>query len=128
MTHKSIAVFRWGDIIVILILLTGCALSIPLLSANTPQIVDIYKDNNLVATYPLASDNIVSIKGINDTMVIAIENAGVEVIDVHCPHKLCMKSGRITQQGQQIVCAPNHILVVISGNPNHEEVPDGIAR
>jgi hypothetical protein len=95
--HKTIAVFRWGDIIVILVLLAGCAFSIPLLSANTPQIVDIYKDNNLVATYPLVSDNIVSIEGINDTMTIAIRDAGVEVINVHCPHKLCMQSGRLSR-------------------------------
>jgi hypothetical protein len=126
--RKTIAVFRWGDIIVILALLAGCAFSIPLLSSNTPQIVDIYKDNNLVATYPLASDNIVSIEGINDTMTIAIRDAGVAVIGVHCPHRLCMQSGRITHQGQQIVCAPNHILITISGNPSAGEVPDGIAR
>jgi hypothetical protein len=126
--HKTIAVFRWGDIIVILVLLTGCALSIPLLSASTPQIVDIYKDNHLVATYPLSADKIVSIQGIDDTMTIAIRDASVEVIGVHCPHKLCMKSGRITQLGQQIICAPNHILITITGNPNNEEVPDGIAR
>jgi hypothetical protein len=126
--QKSIAVFRWGDIIVILILLTGCALSIPLLSASTPQIVDIFKDNNLIATYSLADDNIISVQGINDTMTIAIRNEGVEVINVHCPHRLCMKSGRITHQGQQIICAPNHILITISGNTNNKEIPDGIAR
>jgi hypothetical protein len=125
--HKSIAVFRWGDIIVILVLLTGCALSIPLLTASKPQIVDVYKDNNLIATYSLADDNIVTIQGINDTMTIAIRKASVEVINVHCPHRLCMKSGRITHQGQQIVCAPNHILITISGSTS-EEVPDGIAR
>lgn len=126
--YNSIAVFRWGDIIVILILLTGCALSIPLLSANTPQVVDIYKDNNIIATYSLANDNIVSVPGINDTVTIAIKNASVEVISVHCPHKLCMKSGRITHQGQQIVCAPNHILITISSKTNNKEIPDGIAR
>lgn len=125
---KSITVFRWGDIIVILVLLAGCALSIPLLTANTPQIVDIYKDNNLVATYSLTHSNVVSIEGKNDTMTIAIKEASVEVINVHCPHRLCMKTGRITHPGQQIVCVPNHILITISGSSTREEVPDGIAR
>jgi len=127
MNHK-LQIFHWGDIFIFLFLLAGVSYSIPLLMKSEPQTVDIYRDNEIVATYPLYQKQEILIPGAHDTISISIQNNAVSITHADCPHQLCVKSGSIRLPGQQIVCAPNHILISISCNGSSEEMPDGIAR
>ena len=46
-------------------------------------------------------------------MTLSIRNGSVCVLSSSCPKKICMRTGAVRLRGQQIVCAPNHILVEI---------------
>jgi hypothetical protein len=35
----------------------------------------------------------------------------VRVLRADCPRQICVRAGAIRRSGQQIVCAPNHILI-----------------
>lgn len=88
----------------------------PALSSLQPNEVHIYRDNHLVATYPLATDRTLRVAGALDTMVIAIEKGSVSVIKADCPHGICRKTGAIRNPHAQIVCAPNHVLITLTSS------------
>jgi hypothetical protein len=127
MHPDTIKMFRWGDILVMLLLLSGVLFSIPLIGANKPNNVEVFRDNEKVAEYPLYNDLDFPIRGITGTLMVRIKNNSVSVLSSDCPHHLCMQIGSISHSNQQIVCAPNHILITIS-NTKETTVPDGIAR
>ncbi len=120
-------IFRWGDIFVSILLLTGVFMSLPLLIANKPENVEIYRDNKKIAEYPLFQNRDFSIKGAIGSIVIRIKDNSVSIVNSNCPHHICVKSGSIRFPNAQIVCAPNHILITIKSFKN-EAIPDGIAR
>lgn len=126
---NTINVFRWGDIFVLLFLLTGCALSIPAMLHSEPQTVSVFRNNELIGTYPLNEDKeIVLYTYDRKPFHISIKNHSVAITESTCPHKLCVKNGAVSHPSQQIVCAPNHILITVSGNRTQKGTPDGIAR
>ena len=120
---------RWAaiaDIFIILIVLTVTLLTFPAISAIKPVNIAIYRDNRLIATYPLSVDRVISVPGSHGTMEITIKNGSASVTRSDCPHRICMKSGSIKKPYSQIVCAPNHILITVTSTGN--DTLDAIAR
>lgn len=104
------------DLFIILVIGVLSYAAFPALSSLQPDEVSVYRDNKIVATYPLATDRTLRVSGELDTMVIAIENGSVSVIKADCPHGICQKTGAIRTPHAQIICAPNHILITITSS------------
>ena len=49
---------------------------------------------------------------------ILVENNGIRIKDADCPHKECVKSGRISEPGEMIVCLPFKLIISIEGHGN----------
>lgn len=127
MTVNFPKIFRWGDIVISMLLLIGVFMSLPLLIANKPENVEIYRDNQKIAEYPLFQNRDFSIKGAIGPVTIRIKDNSVSIVNSNCPHHICVMSGSIRFPNAQIVCAPNHILITIK-NFKNEAAPDGIAK
>lgn len=117
--EKNVAIeglkrFGWADIIVILFVVTVTALTIPTIGRHTPETVSVYHNNRKIATYPLAQDRTFSVQGTIGKITIAIKNRNVAVEKAECPHRICEKTGPVSLPHAQIVCAPNHIVIVIN--------------
>jgi hypothetical protein len=119
--------FTAVDFLLIITLLAASAASIPVLQNGRPKILEIYRDNRLIATYPLSESREIEVKGPAGSMTISINQARADVTRSSCPHQICVKSSAIDKSGSQIVCAPNHILIQISSPKNGTGV-DAIAR
>lgn len=50
---------------------------------------------------------------INDTNTVVIENGYVYMQEADCDDQLCVKQGKISNEGESIVCLPNKIVVEI---------------
>lgn len=118
--------FTWVDALIILIISAAAALTLPAFRTLTPDNVAIFKENRLIATYPLEENRNVIVKGFKGPVEVLIKNRMVSVIRSTCPHQICVKSGRISRPHAQIVCAPNHILVTITSSEN--DTLDAIVR
>jgi len=110
---STIKVLGWIDLAVIVILVTATTMSIPLLNSHQPGTVLVYLDNVIVARYPIDNDKVFSIRGIEGPISIEIKNRHVSVINSSCIRHICMQAGTISHPYQQIVCAPNHVLITI---------------
>lgn len=48
------------------------------------------------------------------TNTIHVENGAISIIDADCPDKLCVKTGKITNETYPIVCLPHKLVVRIT--------------
>jgi len=55
----------------------------------------------------------VSVNGASGNVQFSIENQKVTVISSSCRNKLCVYSGKIESLNQNIVCAPNKLVIRI---------------
>ena len=57
---------------------------------------------------------------INDTNTVVIENGYVYMQDADCDDQLCVKQGKISNEGESIVCLPYKIVVEIKESADLE--------
>jgi hypothetical protein len=119
---STIKKFAFLDAIVILVLICGAVVSLPLLRSSSPALVVVYRDNRIIARYPLDQDHHFILTGAVGPVEIAIAQKRVRVIFSTCPKGICTHSMPIGQPGQQIVCVPNHMLIEIAIDKQHEDV------
>lgn len=49
---------------------------------------------------------------------LVIENGAVYVSDANCGDQTCIRAGRISREGEQIVCLPHKLIIEIVGGGN----------
>ncbi len=109
--RRSLYPFRPLDALIIAGCLAAALLSLPALKTVSPATVAVYRDNVKIAEYPLAVARTVSVAGKIGTLTFSIDDRSVRVVKADCPEQICVRTGRIRRGGQQIICAPNHLLI-----------------
>ena len=113
---QSYKVIKVGDWFVILLF---CALIIFSIKSlwNLPkgEYLEIYKKNEILATYSLNQKITKKINGIKGVTEIMIDNGRVRFSESPCPKKYCIHQGWINKANQMIVCIPNQISISIIG-------------
>jgi len=120
--------FALGDaIIIIFFLVMGVVSSHKVLAVAERAEVVVIRDNRIVADYDLNTDGDYTIKGHEGPLSISIKNGTVSIVKAACRNQICVKTGKISMVSQQIICAPNHIVVEIRAGKGENAI-DGIAR
>lgn len=117
--------FAIADVIIIIILLGGIFTIVPMIKSSMPNSVAVFRQNTMIAEYPLDTDLIFSVKGNRGPVEIEIKDRQVSILHVNCPHQICRRSGSISHPFEQLVCAPNHILLEIRSGGSEKAV-DGV--
>ncbi len=79
------------------------------------QAVLVERDNYLLYKLPLDKAGQYTIPGAVGGLTLRIADGKVWVARSTCPHKICMRMGKISRPGQIIVCIPNHLIIRIAG-------------
>ncbi|MBN2038167.1 MAG: NusG domain II-containing protein [Chitinispirillaceae bacterium] len=114
------------DAVVMALLLCAGIAFIPITASHAPATATVYRDNTVVAHYPLSASAEFFIQGANGRMKARIEHGALRIDSSNCPRQICRHSAPISRPFEQIVCVPNHILIEISAG-GREEI-DAIAR
>jgi len=80
-----------------------------------------------VAEISADADTIILIEAELGDVKVRISNRSASVIESNCPHRICIKSGKISSAGQAVVCIPNGLIVVAKGYERRREY-DAILR
>lgn len=73
-------------------------------------------DGNIVYMLPLDKNASVTVEGYQGgSNTVVIENGTVYMKDADCSDKLCEKTGKISKNGETIVCLPHRVVVEIQG-------------
>ena len=88
------------------------------------KIAYVYSNNTLVGEYVLTDDvkdefKIESETGYN---ILHIEDGQIWIHDASCPDRVCISQGKISYDGEIIVCLPNKMLIKIVDNNEDSEI------
>ncbi len=113
-----------ADIVLAVFLLVAGFGSLFILQKEAPEnaLVSITVDGKLLAELPLGKDAEYEVKTDYGRNLIVIEDSGVEVRDSDCHGRDCVKFGKISSQGQVIMCLPHRLLITIKGGGDVDAV------
>lgn len=109
---------KWRNDVLLLVglLVAGAILGIFLYSGSAPgEVVLVSVSGEEMFCYALSEDITVEIPckdGRSDYLRIERGQAWME--DAQCPDRLCVKMGKISKEGQTIVCLPNQVVIEIA--------------
>lgn len=75
----------------------------------------IYSGGRLVSTLSLKKNTIKAFNNPRGSIVLHVSARKAWVSQASCPHQVCRYTPPVSSPGEQIVCAPSHFLVEISG-------------
>jgi|WetSurMetagenome_2_1015567.scaffolds.fasta_scaffold00008_14 hypothetical protein len=116
MSRGTLHPFRLLDAPVIAACAAGALAFWPLFQSHRPSTAAIFRDDEKIAEYPLSESRTVQIRGDLGEMTISIGADGACVLRSTCPKQICAHAGTIRQTGQQIICAPNHVLIELESS------------
>ena len=112
------------ELILILAILAAAAVGffINYQNSRRPAVfVEVSVDGTAVASYDLNEtldlnkDTELTVEGWNGgTNHVVIKDGTVHVTEASCPDKVCVHQGRITMNGELLVCLPNRVIVTIT--------------
>lgn len=117
--------FRKGDLLAVGIVLAAAVLLTVffwlLYSRTEAAVARIYLRGELVHEMPLDVDAEYTVFGSYHN-TITVKNGKVSVTFTDCPGGDCHKTGWIGSAGRSIVCLPNHMEIVITGEASVDAV------
>ena len=108
-----------------MLILAGGAWLYTRLSRETGAEVVISVDGEELYRLPLFEDTELVIAREGKSNTIVISDGEAYVAEASCPDHVCVKSGKVSYDGQTIVCLPNKLVVSISGGADSDM--DGVA-
>lgn len=112
--------FYVRDFVAVAMVLAVLIASIVMLTAKKGGTVEVYVDGKLTYSYALDKNRTFEVDCDNGKNVVEIKDGNVSVIDADCNNRACVKSKAISKKGEQIVCLPHKLIVVIKGGSEGE--------
>lgn len=112
--------FYVRDFVTVAMVLAVLIASIVMLTAKKGGTVEVYVDGKLTYSYSLDKNRTFEVDCDNGKNVVEIKDGKVSVIDADCNNRACVKSKAISKKGEQIVCLPHKLIVVIKGGSEGE--------
>jgi hypothetical protein len=84
----------------------------------------IYSNNKLVGEYVLTDDykDVVKIESETGYNIMHIEDGQIWIHEASCPDKICIYQGKISKNGEMIVCIPNRMFIKIVDENDESEI------
>ncbi|MBP1924948.1 hypothetical protein J2Z76_000805 [Sedimentibacter acidaminivorans] len=91
--------------------------------SNT-NIAVIYSEDKIVGEYILKESykNEIAVKSSNGYNNIKIENGKIWIEGASCPDQYCIHQGKISGNGENIVCLPNKLIIKVMSDKKNKEI------
>lgn len=112
------------DFILIAVLVLIALITLFLFTSNEQGAYVIVRVNGEeCARYSLSDSGTYPLNG--GTNILIIENGKAYLSDANCPDKLCVKQGKVSNNGQCITCLPNKLTVTVYGGDSDVDIVIG---
>lgn len=81
--------------------------------------ITVSVDGEVIGSYALTEKE--QTVAIGDNNVLTIINNEAFMSHAVCPDQICVKKGRISKAGEDIVCMPNRVIVKVKGGESDAE-------
>lgn len=97
------------------------------LTQETGKTVVVSVDGIEKYTFPLNKDMEFKIEGYEGgTNYLVIKDGEAYLTDASCPDLLCVHMGKISCDGQSIICLPNRVVVEVRDDNNYQNEVDAV--
>lgn len=115
---------RFGDYLVAGLFLAFALASLAwndLIGEEQPAaLAQVVVQNKIVAELSLHNADTVSVRGALGEVQLEVADGAIRVLASACPQQVCVRQGWIARAPQMLVCAPNHLAVVLVGKKESE--------
>jgi hypothetical protein len=73
-------------------------------------------------TLDLTRRQTVEVTGLLGATTISVKGGALEFTDSPCPHRLCIKKGRVSRVGDLVACLPNGVVARIEGKADYDGI------
>lgn len=108
---------RWDMLLVLCVVLAAGLLYLFFRPGDQGAWAVVTVDGEEQGRYALGEDRTVTI-GEEDYNTLRIEDGTAAVIEANCGDHTCVRTGRISREGEAIVCLPHRLVVTIVGGEN----------
>ena len=67
------------------------------------------------------------VRGPAGETAIAVQDGEVSIVRSACPHKYCVRMGKVSRRGEVLICVPNRVVVKITGGGDDDGF-DGVTQ
>ncbi len=111
--------WKWDAILITAVLVLVAVLWLFLQPHSEGTYAVITHHGTEVARYPLAEDRSITV-GTDAFNTVTIADGMVFVSDANCGDHTCIKTGKISRQGEQIICLPHELVIAVVGGDQSE--------
>lgn len=110
---------RTGDFVIAacVLLLAALIWVFPLLGERGAYAA-VEQNGEDVAELSLSEERELRISG----CTVRVENGAVYVAESDCPDRVCVRTGKISKEGETVICVPNKISIRISGESEFDAI------
>ena len=83
-------------------------------------------DGEIFGEYPLDEDTEIRIGEGEEFNLLVIKGGEAHIAEASCPDKLCVNQGKISFDGQSLICLPNKVVVEVKGGEQSDY--DAVAK
>ena len=106
------------DLLFALVLILAFAIMLATIKkGDKGHYVTVSIDGDAVGSYVLTEKE--QTIAIGDNNVLTIINGGAFMSHAACPDQICVKKGKISKVGEDIVCMPNRVIVKVEGGESY---------
>jgi len=113
MTRTPPRTFTAVDAVIAAAMICGAAAAFAATATILPDRVAVYRQNTIIAEYPLKDDISFTVNGKIGPVGIEIKNGAASITRSTCPKGICATAGAANSPNVQLICAPNNIMVKI---------------
>ena len=113
-----------GDIVLIIVIILLGFLIFAFQMQKISDKAEIFVDGKLYKTVDLNKNQQFEINN-KYKNIVCVKDGKIFVLKSDCPDKTCVKSGKINKTSKIISCAPNGVVIKISGNKDASDISVG---
>ena len=83
-------------------------------------------DGEVFGEYPLDTDTEIRRGDDESYNILVIKDGSAAITEASCPDKLCVNQGKISYDGQSVICLPNKVVVEVRGGEKSDY--DAVAK
>ncbi len=117
--------FKRTDLIIILVvLLSAAAISIPRFLNSDKLTAEVYVDGRLEETIDLSAveKEYKIVPNTEPKIEITVAKSEIYFSHAECKDKLCIKSGKLTSGGETAACLPARVVISVKSNKNKTDI------
>jgi len=128
MTRTPPRAFTVVDATIAAAMICGAIAAFAAATTIQPDRIAVYRQNTIIAEYPLKDDISFTVNGKIGPVNIEIKNGAASIAHATCPKGICTTAGAANSPNVQLICAPNNIMVKIlsAGNGGGNGDVDGV--